>query len=97
MRAVVQRVSRAKVEVEARAAGEIGRGLVVLLAAGEGTRLRPYTLDRPKPMVLINGKPLLEHTLVWLRQYGVKDVAINLHYRPEVPTLRSQMCQRMVP
>jgi NDP-sugar pyrophosphorylase family protein len=35
-------------------------------------------------MVPINGKPLLEHTIVWLRRHGVKDIAINLHYRPEV-------------
>jgi NDP-sugar pyrophosphorylase family protein len=56
----------------------------LVLAAGEGTRLRPLTLDRPKPMVLINDKPLLEHTIVWLRQHGVKDIAINLHYCPEV-------------
>jgi NDP-sugar pyrophosphorylase family protein len=56
----------------------------LVLAAGEGTRLRPLTLDRPKPMVPINGKPLLEHTLKWLRGYGIQDVAINLHYRPEV-------------
>ena len=55
----------------------------LVLAAGEGTRLRPLTLDRPKPMVPINGKPLLEHTVVWLRQHGLKDIAINLHYRPE--------------
>ena len=54
----------------------------LVLAAGEGTRLRPLTLDRPKPMVLINGKPLLEHTLVWLRQHGVKDIAINLQLSP---------------
>jgi NDP-sugar pyrophosphorylase family protein len=56
----------------------------LVLAAGEGTRLRPLTLDRPKPMVLINNKPLLEHTIVWLCRHDVKDIAINLHYRPEV-------------
>jgi mannose-1-phosphate guanylyltransferase len=55
----------------------------LVLAAGEGTRLRPLTLDRPKPMVPINGKPLLEHTLMWLREHGLKDIAINLHYRPQ--------------
>jgi phosphoheptose isomerase/UTP-glucose-1-phosphate uridylyltransferase len=56
----------------------------VVLAAGEGSRLRPLTLDRPKPMLPINGKPLLQYTLEWLRRYGVQDVAINLHYQPEV-------------
>lgn len=58
----------------------------LVLAAGEGTRLRPLTLDRPKPMVPINGAPLLDHTVGWLRQYGVEQIAINLHYRPEVIT-----------
>lgn len=56
----------------------------MILAAGEGTRLRPLTLDRPKPMLPIAGRPLLEHTLGWLRRYGISQVAINLHYRPEV-------------
>jgi NDP-sugar pyrophosphorylase family protein len=55
----------------------------LLLAAGEGTRLRPLTLDRPKPMVPVGDRPLLEHLLVLLREHGVTDVAINLHYRPE--------------
>jgi NDP-sugar pyrophosphorylase family protein len=55
----------------------------VILAAGEGTRLRPLTLDRPKPMVPIAGRPLLERTVEWLRDYGIGEVAINLHYRPE--------------
>ncbi len=58
----------------------------LILAAGEGTRLRPLTLDRPKPMVPINGQPLLEHTVKWLRGYGVRDVAINLNYCPDVIT-----------
>ncbi len=56
----------------------------VVLAAGEGTRLRPLTLTRPKPMVPINGEPLLHYTLKWLRQHGVDQVAINLHHCPDV-------------
>jgi mannose-1-phosphate guanylyltransferase/phosphomannomutase len=56
----------------------------LILAAGEGTRLRPITLDRPKPMVPINGRPLLDYIVGWLRDSGIQDIAINLHYKPEV-------------
>ncbi len=55
----------------------------LILTAGEGTRLRPLTLDRPKPMVPVAGRPLLEHTVRWLHSYGVQEIAVNLHYRPE--------------
>ena len=56
----------------------------LVLAAGEGTRLRPLTLDRPKPMLPINGRPLLEYIIEWLRQHGIRDIAINLNYCPDV-------------
>src|ERR1700736_5588336 len=55
----------------------------MLLAAGEGRRLRPFTDDRPKPMIAIGGRPILEHTVRLLARYGVRDIAINLHYHPE--------------
>jgi NDP-sugar pyrophosphorylase family protein len=54
----------------------------MLLCAGSGTRLRPLTLDCPKPMVKIQGKPLLEYHIEWLSRYGITDIAINLHYLP---------------
>ncbi|HZY44390.1 MAG TPA: sugar phosphate nucleotidyltransferase [Anaerolineae bacterium] len=54
----------------------------MILAAGEGTRLRPLTLDKPKPMLPVNDKPLLHYTIKWLREAGIHDVAVNLHYRP---------------
>jgi dTDP-glucose pyrophosphorylase/phosphoheptose isomerase len=57
-----------------------------ILAAGEGTRLRPLTLTRPKPMLPINGEPMLHYTLKWLRGHGVREVAINLHHCPDVVT-----------
>ena len=60
------------------------RTRALILAAGEGTRLRPLTLDRPKPMVPIAGRPLLEHTVGWLRGHGVREIAINLNYCPDV-------------
>lgn len=55
----------------------------MILAAGEGTRLRPLTLTLPKPMVPIVGKPLLERTLLWLAGQGVTEAAINLYHRPQ--------------
>ena len=54
----------------------------MVLAAGEGTRLRPLTLSLPKPMVPIVGTPLLERTLTWLAGQGVSEAAINLFHRP---------------
>ena len=58
------------------------RGL--LLAAGEGTRLRPLTLDRPKAMVEIAGRPAVAYALDWLQRNGVTEAAINLYHRPDV-------------
>ena len=58
----------------------------LILAAGEGTRLRPLTLDRPKAMLSIAGRPLLEHTITWLKHHGITQMAINLHHRPRAIT-----------
>lgn len=58
----------------------------LVLAAGEGTRLRPLTLTRPKPMLPIDGVPLLEIIVRQLVAAGVPDIAINLHYQPEAIT-----------
>jgi mannose-1-phosphate guanylyltransferase/phosphomannomutase len=55
----------------------------LILAAGEGTRLQPLTWDRPKPMVTVGGRPLLEHAIGFVRRHNFTEVAINLHYRPE--------------
>src|SRR5205814_2366280 len=56
----------------------------LVLAAGEGTRLRPLTNELPKPMVLVAGRPLISYALAWLRSGGVSEVAVNLHHKPEV-------------
>ena len=56
----------------------------MILAAGEGTRLRPQTLACPKVMLPVAGRPLLEHTICWLRHYGIDDIAMNLHHRSDV-------------
>ena len=55
----------------------------LVLAAGEGRRLRPLTLRMPKPMVPVGGRPVLEHLLALLRRHGIDEVAINLHHRPD--------------
>jgi NDP-sugar pyrophosphorylase family protein len=58
----------------------------LVLAAGEGTRLRPLTDDRPKAMVEIGGEPAIAHTLRWLKREEITDIAVNLCYRPEMLT-----------
>lgn len=55
----------------------------MLLAAGEGTRLRPLTLETPKALLPIGGRPLIEHQLSWLSHHGISEVAINLYHLGE--------------
>ncbi|MEM3526274.1 MAG: sugar phosphate nucleotidyltransferase, partial [Candidatus Jordarchaeaceae archaeon] len=55
----------------------------VILAAGEGTRLRPLTLTRPKQIFPIAGKPLLEHTLNALKKIGIQEFLIVVGYLKE--------------
>ncbi len=52
----------------------------MVLAAGLGTRLRPLTDDRPKALVEIAGRTLLEITLSRLRTFGIREVIINVHH-----------------
>jgi NDP-sugar pyrophosphorylase family protein len=52
----------------------------MVLAAGLGTRLRPLTNDRPKALVEVGGRSLLEITLTRLRDFGIRDVIINVHH-----------------
>lgn len=52
----------------------------MILAAGLGTRLRPLTNDRPKALVEVGGRTLLEITLSRLRSFGVQDVIVNVHH-----------------
>jgi NDP-sugar pyrophosphorylase family protein len=56
----------------------------MILAAGLGTRLRPLTDDRPKALVEIAGRTMLEITLAHLRASGVREVIINVHYFAEM-------------
>jgi len=56
----------------------------MILAAGRGERMRPHTDHRPKPMLPVAGKPLIERHLERLRAAGVEDVVVNLGWLGEV-------------
>jgi NDP-sugar pyrophosphorylase family protein len=58
----------------------------MVLAAGLGTRLRPLTDTRPKALVQINRKTLLEITLARLQSFGIREVVINVHHFPDLIT-----------
>ena len=51
-----------------------------ILAGGKGTRLRPITYEIPKPMVPIQGRPLLEHTIEFLKKYDIRDIVISIGF-----------------
>src|SRR3954447_26581006 len=55
----------------------------LVLAGGEGTRLRPLTLTLPKPVMPLAGRPFLTFMLDWLRRHGVDDVLLSCGYRSE--------------
>jgi NDP-mannose synthase len=54
--------------------------IAVIQAGGKGTRLRPYTLSLPKPLMPIGDCPIIEVLLKWLRRWGVKETYITLGY-----------------
>lgn len=58
----------------------------LVLAAGKGTRLQDLTRNCPKPMLSVQGKPLLEHVVCWLQSHGITEIAMNLHHCPTVIT-----------
>jgi N-acetyl-alpha-D-muramate 1-phosphate uridylyltransferase len=55
----------------------------MIMAAGLGKRMRPLTATRPKPLIEVGGKALLDHVLEKLRTAGVTKVVVNVHYLPE--------------
>ncbi len=52
----------------------------MVLAAGQGTRLRPVTDGKPKALVPVAGRPMIEYALLLLRHYGICEIVINLHH-----------------
>jgi mannose-1-phosphate guanylyltransferase/phosphomannomutase len=55
----------------------------VVMAGGEGTRLRPLTSNQPKPMVPVVGKPCMEHIIELLREHGFEDVIVTVAFLPQ--------------
>ena len=58
----------------------------IVMAGGEGTRLRPLTCGVPKPMVTLLDKPMIEYTVELLLRHGIRDMAFTLMYKPSVIT-----------
>ncbi|MBI5747968.1 MAG: nucleotidyltransferase family protein [Nitrospinae bacterium] len=56
----------------------------IVLAAGYGERMRPLTNSIPKPLLPINGKPILHYTLQLLKKNGIFEIVINLHHLPDM-------------
>ena len=71
-------------------AGEVKKAVV--LAAGLGTRLRPLTLVRPKPLLPVWGVPMLERILRMLESWGVEEIAVNAHW--QAPQVRQFVATR---
>ncbi len=55
----------------------------VILAAGEGRRLRPFTTNKPKAMIYIAGKPIIQYVLESLASNGIRDIILIVGYRRE--------------
>ena len=53
----------------------------MVMAAGHGTRMRPLTNTRPKPLIRVGDRTLLDHTLDRLIEAGVAHAVVNVHYR----------------
>ena len=52
----------------------------MIFAAGLGTRLKPFTENHPKALAIVNGKPLLQRNIEYLKSYGIDEVVINVHH-----------------
>ncbi len=67
----------------------------IVLAAGLGTRMRPFNGDLPKPLVRVGGKPLIDHALDRLAEAAVARVVVNVHYLADA--LERHLASRQAP
>lgn len=73
----------------------LASNVAMVLAAGLGKRMRPLTASRPKPLVRVAGKPLIDHALDKLDEAGVGSAVVNVHYLPD--QMRAHLSQRTSP
>ena len=71
--------ARRALRLRAEVTAEVPR-TAMIMAAGLGKRMRPLTASRPKPLIEVNGKALLDHVLDRLRTAGVQRIVVNVHY-----------------
>ncbi|MDR0929672.1 MAG: NTP transferase domain-containing protein, partial [Oscillospiraceae bacterium] len=55
----------------------------IIMAGGEGSRLRPLTCDTPKPMVPVLGRPVMTYALQLLRRHSLPEIGVTLQYLPD--------------
>jgi N-acetyl-alpha-D-muramate 1-phosphate uridylyltransferase len=55
----------------------------MILAAGLGTRLKPFTNEHPKALAMVNGKTILQRNIEYLAAFGIKDIIVNIHHFPK--------------
>jgi mannose-1-phosphate guanylyltransferase/phosphomannomutase len=56
----------------------------IVMAGGQGSRLRPLTLTRPKPLIPLVNKPVVAHIVEWLRRYGVQEIVLTLQHQADL-------------
>ena len=76
------RAARRALRLRAEVAADVPKTAMVM-AAGLGKRMRPLTATRPKPLIEVAGRPLLDHVFERLKTAGVEKVVVNVHYLPD--------------